>query len=164
MKRGVTQLGPVTLRAVTIVFLCQNNFLSHVTTWRAVLPSALIRRGGGVSIMASMQVRVQLTAIAYFKMYSTYSVMCSGRFVGSFAPIQIFVRSNNDIQAKAVKTSLRWLRLALDVCLAILAPHHHQQHQVKASIEAILGIYLCVCIWTRGWSIFFPSKVWIILV
>lgn len=104
-------------------------------TWLPDVQSSTLRWCRGVSIMASMQVRIQLTAISHLR-YTWHKVWCFLVFLTN-----ISFRYTYIFEVAMTLAQRRWdltvtaQGLALDLCLAIQLAHQ-QQHQVAASTEA----------------------------
>lgn len=85
--------------------------------------------------MASMQVRIQLTAISHLRCTSHKVWYLLVFFDKHFVYVHVHIRGSDDINEKALRFTVIAQGLALDLCLAIQLAHK-QQHQVAASTEA----------------------------
>lgn len=92
--------------------------LSHVTDWRTVLPSALMRRGGfhhGVDAG-----KRTISSDRIFPISPNTSLIFLAGFVGQVSFVRAYVRSGDDSIANKDEFNLLWLTVALCLCLASL--------------------------------------------
>lgn len=101
---------------ISALFSSVTTTLPHVTDWRTVLPSALMREGGfhhGVDAGKSTIATDRILTISL-----NTSLIFFGTFVSRVTFARIYARNGDDSREKRDEINPQWLTVALGVCSA----------------------------------------------